>query len=198
MGQASFNDYYENLQVSPKADQETIERVYRLLAKKYHPDNPATGRVETFEIITDAYRTLADPQRRAAYDATYDEGKSRQWRSISRAFGGQGFESDRTIRRTILSILYTRRREDPAGAGVGIVHLENLMEWPGETLDFHMWYLKEKGLVDRTDNGGFEITAAGVDQIESEGLVLRNDRLLTQAGQPLAMPERARLLEAVN
>jgi curved DNA-binding protein len=34
-----FVAYYETLQLSPNADQATIERVYRLLAKKYHPDN---------------------------------------------------------------------------------------------------------------------------------------------------------------
>jgi curved DNA-binding protein len=38
-----FMDYYEILQVSPNADQTTIERVYRLLAKKYHPDNAEEG-----------------------------------------------------------------------------------------------------------------------------------------------------------
>ena len=43
MEQHSFIDYYEDLQVSPNADQETIERVYRLLAKRYHPDNHLTG-----------------------------------------------------------------------------------------------------------------------------------------------------------
>lgn len=198
MGELPFDDYYEHLQVSPRADLDTIERVYRLLAKRYHTDNPDTGNLEKFELINAAHKILSNPESRAAYDAGYEAAKSRQWRSISKAFGGQGFESDRTIRRTILSILYTRRREDPSGAGVGIVHLENLMEWPGETLDFHMWYLKEKGLVDRTDNGGFEITAVGVDQIESEGLVLRNDRLLTQADEPFEKQEDNHLLKALN
>jgi curved DNA-binding protein len=47
-----FEDFYEDLQVSPNADQETIERVYRLLAKRYHPDNSGTGGVEKFDVIT--------------------------------------------------------------------------------------------------------------------------------------------------
>ena len=38
-----FQDYYEVLQLSPKADQETIDRVYRMLVKRYHPDNQETG-----------------------------------------------------------------------------------------------------------------------------------------------------------
>ena len=48
MDQISFVDYYEDLQISPNADLETIERVYRLLAKRYHPDNQATGSIEKF------------------------------------------------------------------------------------------------------------------------------------------------------
>ena len=74
---AVFEDLYEDLQVSPNADQETIERVYRLLAKRYHPDNNGSGSVEKFDIITKAYKLLSDPERRAAYDAAYEEKKSR-------------------------------------------------------------------------------------------------------------------------
>jgi len=39
MNNQSLPDYYEDLQISPIADLETIERVFRLLAKRYHPDN---------------------------------------------------------------------------------------------------------------------------------------------------------------
>ncbi|MEO7964396.1 MAG: J domain-containing protein, partial [Gemmatimonadaceae bacterium] len=39
MTSAPLPDHYETLQVSPRADQETIERVFRHLAKRYHPDN---------------------------------------------------------------------------------------------------------------------------------------------------------------
>ena len=44
-------------------------------------------------------------------------------------------------------------------------------------LEFHLWYLKEKGWVERTDSGGYAITADGVDRV-SKGVVLRADRLL--------------------
>jgi hypothetical protein len=70
--QPSFIDHYEILQISPKAGQETIERIYRFMAKKYHPDNQATGNAEKFNLLTTAYKTLAHPEKRAAYDATYE------------------------------------------------------------------------------------------------------------------------------
>jgi curved DNA-binding protein len=181
MSEQPFCDYYEHLQVSPNADLETIERVYRLLAKKCHPDRQATGSAEKFNMITTAYRFLSNPEKRAAYDARYEEAKRNQWHTINEAYASGGFQADRHIRRTILSILYTRRRQDPSGASLGIVQLENLMVLPGETLDFHIWYLREKHLIERSENGGFEITAQGVDEIEKEGLVLGRDRLLTQS-----------------
>jgi curved DNA-binding protein CbpA len=40
-------DHYEALQLSPRADRDTIERVFRHLAKRLHPDNPQTGDAES-------------------------------------------------------------------------------------------------------------------------------------------------------
>ena len=51
-------DYYKILQVDSKADQEMIERAYRLLAKRYHPDNLETGDVKQFE---DPYYRISYP-----------------------------------------------------------------------------------------------------------------------------------------
>lgn len=198
MSEQQFCDYYEDLQVSPNADLETIERVYRLLAKRYHPDNKATGKIAKFEIITKAYKILSNPEKRAAFDANYESGKTQQWRTISRAYASEGFESDRHIRRTILSFLYTRRREDPSNAGAGIVQLENLMGWPEKQLDFHVWYLKENGMIQRTDTGGYEITAKGVDKIETEGLVLRKDRLLTRFSSETKDDEKVYYIEEAD
>jgi len=176
-----FYDYYETLQISPNADFDTIEKIYRLLAKKYHPDNQSTGNAQKFASLTDAYTILSDMERRAAYDAGYQDSKNQQWKSISEAFSSDGYGSDQHVRRTILSILYTQRRGDPSNSSVGVVQLENIMQWPGETLDFHIWYLKQKKFIERSESGGFEITVEGVDQIESDGLILRKDRLLTES-----------------
>ena len=176
-----FYDYYETLQISPNADFDAIEKMYRLLAKKYHPDNHSTGDAEKFASLTTAYKMLSDTERRAAYDASYQDSKNQQWKSISEAFASDGYVSDQHVRRMILSILYTQRRRDPANSSVGVVQLENIMQWPGETLDFHIWYLKQKKLIERSEAGGFEITAEGVDKIECDGLILRKDRLLTES-----------------
>ena len=46
-----FSDHYEAFQLNPNADSETIDRVYRILAKRYHPDNQETGDAAKFETM---------------------------------------------------------------------------------------------------------------------------------------------------
>lgn len=65
--QNSLLDFYEALQLSPNADGETISRVYRLLAARYHPDNGESGDSEKFLRLSEAYRILSDPEKRARY-----------------------------------------------------------------------------------------------------------------------------------
>ena len=179
MNQNSLIDYYEDLQVSSNADLETIERVYRLLAKRYHPDNNGSGNTEKFNIITTAYRELSDPEKRAAFDVKYEKERARQFKNISEASCSEGFETDQRIRHSILSILYVEIRKDPSHPGIGLWQLEKFVGWPEKILEFHTWYLKEKGWIKFTDTGGYAITASGVDVVEENELTLGKDRLLT-------------------
>ena len=196
MDQITFVDYYEDLQISPNADLDTIERVYRLLAKRFHPDNQTSGNLEKFEIITTAYKTLFDPEKRAAYDAKYEENRRRLWEALSEQSSSQGYETssqgyenDKHIRRAVLSILYIERRQDPSNSGVGVWRLEQLLGWPEKIIEFHTWYLKEKQWIERTDTGGFAITVNGVDEIENDGLIFGKDRLLTESTEPTEISE---------
>jgi curved DNA-binding protein CbpA len=195
---SNFEDHYEDLQVSPKADQETIERVYRLLAKRYHPDNNGSGAVEKFDIITRAYKVLSNPEKRAAYDATYEEKKGHVLKAYAQAAAPDGFAADGRIRQQILSVLYIERRQDPEKAGVGLWRLEQVLGWPEKMLEFHTWYLKEKKWIERTDNGGFAITAAGVDAVEQDGMILGKDRLLTETTDTFSSGDSTRLLEYIS
>src|SRR3990172_5180721 len=63
-------DYYQALGVGRKASQAEIRKVYRRLARKYHPDvNPGDKRAEErFKKITEAYEVLSDPKKRQMYD----------------------------------------------------------------------------------------------------------------------------------
>ena len=63
-------DYYEVLGVDKSADDATLKKAYRKLAKKYHPDvNPGDKEAEAkFKEATEAYTILSDPEKRKQYD----------------------------------------------------------------------------------------------------------------------------------
>jgi molecular chaperone DnaJ len=62
-------DPYELLGVAHDADDATIKKAYRKLAREYHPDvNPDPAAQERFKEVSHAYEILSDPQKRAAYD----------------------------------------------------------------------------------------------------------------------------------
>ncbi len=174
-------DLYETLQISPRADQETIERVFRHLAKRFHPDNGTSGDAERFGEIMEAYRTLADPERRAAYDARYEEVQRQHWEIFDQASSASDVETDRRIRVGVLTVLYQARRRDVRNPGVGILDLERILDTPSDHMEFHLWYLKEKGWVERMDTGLLAITVDGVEHLHEEDIPWAgDDRLLTK------------------
>ena len=67
---ADKRDYYEVLGVDRNADDATLKRAYRKLAKKYHPDtNPGDKDAEAkFKEASEAYAVLSDPDKRRQYD----------------------------------------------------------------------------------------------------------------------------------
>jgi len=98
---------------------------------------------------------------------------------IEEASDASGVERDAEIQHKLLSMLYVRRRHNIADPGLGNHILERLLNCPAEHLEFHLWYLKEKGFIRPTDNGMFTITVEGVDRINSEQHRKAASRLLT-------------------
>jgi len=65
-----YSDYYAALGVERGASQDEIKKAYRRLAQKYHPDVSKEPEAEArFKEVAEAYQTLKDPEKRAAYDA---------------------------------------------------------------------------------------------------------------------------------
>jgi curved DNA-binding protein CbpA len=162
-----FVDYYEVLQLSPNVDVGTIEKVFRYLAIRHHPDNPETGNADQFELIMRAYRTLTDPAQRAAHDIQCRCHRNSQWKLAVEASDTDDMENDRLLRQRLLSLLYVKRRRDLSNPGIGSLDIERLVERPRQILDFHLWYLKQKGWIERTEEGRLAITADGVEQVEA-------------------------------
>jgi curved DNA-binding protein len=160
-------DYYETLQISASAEPDTIHRVYRLLAQRFHPDNKETGNATRFREISDAYNILSDPEKRAQYDVVYQGRRQERWRLVSSGAESENdFEIEQAFRLTVLEALYTRRRLEPMNPGIFSTDLESLIGRPREHLEFTLWYLVQKKLIQRGDNSQLLITAEGMEYLE--------------------------------
>jgi hypothetical protein len=177
-------DCYEIMQLSPNADADTIHRVYRILAQRYHPDNTHTGDKDTFVQLTEAFRLLSDPVQRAGYDARRQKASQAAGTLFdkSEATAG-GAEAECRKRSGILQLLYQKMMLDPEHAGMTVHDFERLLGCPREHLQAATWYLRGKGHIQRSDNGRYAITVEGVDQAESQAETPspRPERLLTEA-----------------
>lgn len=166
MDERAFVDYYELMQISPNAEPETIKRVYRLLAARYHPDNPETADYDHFVLLNDAHQILSDPAARAAYDLTYRAKREEPLNIFNLKEFAVGIDGESNRRMGILCLLYTRRRSNDERPGMSLLEFEALMSFPREHLMFTVWYLQSKGLIRRGEESDFAITAEGVDHVE--------------------------------
>mgnify|MGYP002363673513 FL=1 len=164
-------DFYEVLQLSPNADTETVNRVFRLLAQRFHPDNKETGDAEWFKVLVEAHDVLSNPEKRAAYDARHAHRQKARWKIFENAEAAKGVEGERRKRQGILSLLYLRRMTEPRDPGMSLQELELLLGCPKEHLEFALWFLRENAWIVRADNGKVSITAKGVERAEASGSV---------------------------
>jgi curved DNA-binding protein CbpA len=176
---SSFIDYYEILEISPNANSETIERMFRYLARRYHPDNRATADRDRFDLVLEAHDALKDPLKRVQYDVEYRDRVSSRLELAEEAADWQGVERDVDIQNKLLSLFYAKRRRDPKDPGIGDLELERLLGCPIEHLGFNLWYMREKRWILRTDNGTYAITADGVDYASAESQTRAARKLLT-------------------
>ena len=177
-----FVDYYEVLQLSPNATPDTIERVFRLLAKRYHPDNQDTGDVDQFNAVTEAHAVLGNADRRAQYDVAYEKNRGLEWKIFDQQSATSGREYDQRLFHGILSLLYVARRRDPKRGGLGAIQIERLLGVPEQHLAFPMWYLKQHGWIEILDSGQYGITVQGIDKLGDSALTLPAERLWPESG----------------
>jgi hypothetical protein len=161
-------DHYEILRLGNRADHETIERVYRTLTKRYHPDNEKTGDAEIFLRIAEAHRILSDPKQRERYDQERDQSRALvRFELRGREFFG-GLKGEQNRRLAVLCLLYRKRAVDPEAPGLTMLDLECLSGFTREELGFGLWYLSEKCFAKIGDDTKYRITAEGVDFVETK------------------------------
>ena len=111
---------------------------------------------------------------------------NRKWKLVSESGDSASFNGDREMRERMLSLFYVQRRRNMALPGIGEYQIARLLRTPLELVEFHLWYLRAKGWVERLDSGMLAISAAGVDQVEQGQLKLGHERLLEahRSGEP--------------
>jgi curved DNA-binding protein CbpA len=162
----SFVNYYELLQISPNAEYETIQRVFRMLAARYHPDNHQTSDGDKFVLLNQAHTVLANPELRAKYDMELQIHQTEPIAVFTAREFIQGVDGEVHRRMGILCLLYNHRRSNPEKPGMSVLQLESLMSVPREHLLFTIWYLKEKDWIRQADNSDLVISAIGADHVE--------------------------------
>jgi len=183
--QKDFKDmnYYQLLQVNREAHSTIIRYAYRFLAAMYHPDNSETGDAEKFRIVTEAWRTLSDEGKRAAYDmslTTQEEAHPSHPRaggpaptSKAAGFNREALKKNRTgvswneieLRLAILQILLDARKKRPKTGGASAKMIMDILDLNdlAET-EFALWYLRESGFLEMGERL-FMITVKGVNYI---------------------------------
>jgi len=159
-------DHYETLQLSRNANLDMIQRVFRILAQRYHPDNLETGNPELFREIVEAHRVLGDPEQRASYDAKLGAQTQNRFKIFDTWQNSRGVEAEKRKRQGILSLLYGKRLTEPHQPALTVRDFEDMLGCPREHLEFSLWFLKENKWIQRGDNNKFEITCLGVLKAE--------------------------------
>jgi curved DNA-binding protein len=187
MSDQPFVDYYELLEASPNASEQTIERLFRLLAKDIHPDAQGTGDAQKFTELVEAYHTLKDPPTRTEYDIEYYRQRKIDQELVHESASA---DTDTMERHKMLSLFYARRRQDMKSPGLAGTTVETLMGASREVVEFHLWYFMKKGWVGREEGGTISITAEGVDRIDEMNLAYATATLprMTRSPDHIAEP----------
>jgi curved DNA-binding protein len=181
-----FIDYYNILQVDPNCSAKALEGAYRHLAKMYHPDHRDTADVTRFNEVIEAYRAIRNLDERAKYDLIYASITGFKFLSNDDEYSdAKSAVSDADVHAKILLSLYKRRREHAQDPGVGRYFVQEMLNCSDEHFEFHLWYLREKGFIETTEQGALVITIEGVDHVISMSrTTMREKLLIAQASDP--------------
>jgi curved DNA-binding protein len=183
----AFSDFYSILHVHPTCDARTLDSAYHHLAKAYHPDHTGNDDSTDFNKVTQAYKVLRDPRQRADYDARYSKqfGGAPTSPPIIETDGGRALHlTDAEAHDKILRFLYEKRRKTPSDAGVLAFYLQDILLCSYESIEFHRWYLKEKGFISTSEQGTLEITVQGIDQVLLNAKAVRTEKLMLAQFSP--------------
>lgn len=162
-----FLDYYIVLGIEPRSDSETIQTAYTKQAQKYHPSNAETGDVDKFDQVNAAYEILSDPALRIEFDKIKGIDQDAGNPTFSGAEFFDGLKRTFVLRSTILCLLCDRRRTKSTKPTMSMREIETMLQTTNDELNFVMWYLKQRGLVINDDKSNLQISAEGMDFLQT-------------------------------
>lgn len=203
---------YQLLHVDRDAHVTIIRYAYRFLAAQYHPDNGETGDAEKFRVITEAWKTLSDEGKRAAYDMSLGAQEQKTGGTQHKAqpkvneFGRDTLPTmvkagiswnEIELRLAILQVLLAARKKKPSTGGASgkmlmdCLQIDSIIE-----IEFALWYLREKGYIE-TGERVFMITGIGLDYLTDqlsktqilEGPSASEKKVQEVAGLPATVPK---------
>src|SRR5438046_8123582 len=123
-----YKDYYATLGVERGATENEIKKAYRKLARKYHPDvSKEADAEEKFKEVGEAYETLKDPEKRAAYDQLGRHSTGEEFRpppDWQQSFGGAQFSFDDLDLADLFAGLAGRQRTNRSPGPIPRCHYE--------------------------------------------------------------------------
>lgn len=188
-------DYYDLLMISPQADKPMVEWAVRLMLTRY-AKNKETADEKKAELVKQAYRTLADPKRREAYDT--ERARQSGDRRKHSSNGEPSVEIDQyerptdapeldrirvrhtatvadvvlqqKLRQGVISCLYDIVIRRPRNPELDRGEIARAVGVRHDDLEFTIWLLRERNLLRTTTQGAYTITSAGVEWAESGGI----------------------------
>jgi curved DNA-binding protein CbpA len=161
-----FTNWYEVLGVAPDANDDTLRRVFHIVAGRLHPDNRDSGDLDRFLRAKTAYEILSDVNQRKEFDNELRINSQKPLPVFLNREFTEGVEGEHNRRLGVLCLLYNQRKLNPVTPGLSVLQLEHLMFMPREHLEFAVWYLRQKRLVQTDDRSSLTITSEGIDYVE--------------------------------
>ena len=217
-----FVDYYEFLMISPSADRAMIEWAVRLMLTRYGKKNGEHADSAKYELVKEAYRTLADPKRRELYDSLRNDRTSQAEPEPVEAPAGaviplrsKGKKTtvdsiiveqtatladvslQRKLREGVMSSLYDIVVTRPRNPELGRAEIARAMGAQIDEIEFTIWFLRERDLLKTTNQGLYGITAAGVEWVENGGVPHLTPRPDAEGPQPIPASSEANALPRV-
>ena len=166
MAAEQFIDYYDLLAVSSNSNAELVETAVRAQLRRYSPRNTGTADAVKFELVKTAYLALSNAKSRSTYDAEYKRRNGRIQPAAQKSVSTNAMQGEVRKRHVVLTVLYERMLTKPQDGAMTGMEISSGVELEFESLEFPLWFLREKGHIARTGVGDLRITAKGVEWLE--------------------------------